>query len=177
MGLRIDLWNSTQQDRATEHVIATAFHRDVDIAPGTDTFINFTRGYLLSNPDLACDPERVVIEVVESAFADDDLRQRLADLRAEGFRVAIDDFIGTRNQVALLGEADYVKIDYRDLNARGPSLADLARGSGAILVAERIETRAQLEECADLGFTLFQGHALEPAITIHVGDEAGVLGA
>ena len=113
----------------------------------------------------------MVIEVVESAFADDDLRHRLADLRSEGYRVAIDDFIGTRNQVALLGEADYVKIDFRDLTARGPSLVDLARASGAILVAERIETRSATNQCVDLGFSLFQGHAFEPAITIHVGDD------
>src|SRR5690606_38448718 len=88
MGLRIDLWNSTQQDRATEHVIAATFHRGVDVVGDVPAFINFTRGYLMSTRDLMCDPERVVIEVVESAFADADLRGRLAHLRAEGFRVA-----------------------------------------------------------------------------------------
>jgi EAL and modified HD-GYP domain-containing signal transduction protein len=169
-GLRIDLWNSTQQDRATEHVIATAFHRGVDIAPGAPTFVNFTRGYLLSHEDLHCDPQRVVIEVLESAFSDDDLGRRLEELRAQGFKVAIDDFIGTRNQIELLALADYVKVDYRDLAARGPHLADLARSGSAVLVAERIESRRALQECLSLGFTLFQGHALEPAVTVQVGD-------
>lgn len=170
MGLRIDLWNSTQQDRATEHVIAATFHRDVEVVGSLPAFINFTRGYLLSNPDLGCDPARVVIEVVESAFSDDDLRERLASLRRDGFRIAIDDFIGTHNQLALINEADFVKIDFRDVSARGDKLIDWARGTGAVLVAERIETRAEFARCRDLGFELFQGHTLEPAVTIQVCD-------
>lgn len=171
VGLRIDLWNSTQQDRATEHVIATTFHRGADVVGDVPAFINFTRGYLMSTPDLMCDPQRVVIEVVESAFADSSLRHRLADLRAEGFRIALDDFIGTYNQLQLLSEADFVKIDYRDLRSRGPALVELASEGDAVLVAERIETRRALQQCIDLGFTLFQGHALEPCVTLHVAED------
>jgi EAL and modified HD-GYP domain-containing signal transduction protein len=171
VGLRIDLWNSTQQDRATEHVIASTFHRGADVVVGVPAFINFTRGYLLSTPDLMCDPRHVVIEVVESAFADEDLRARLAELRASGFRVAVDDFIGTRNQRALLDEADYVKIDYRDLMGSSEDLVRMARDAGATLVAERIESLAALRRCIDEGFTLFQGHALEPSIALQICDE------
>jgi c-di-GMP-related signal transduction protein len=171
LGLRIDLWNSTQQDRATEHVIAATFHRGVDVTGDVPAFINFTRGLLLSAEDVWCDPRNVVIEVVESAFADDALRDRLKHLRRLGFRVAVDDFIGTRNQLALLAEADFVKVDFRDIAARGPELVSVARDSGAELVAERIESREALARCVDAGFTLFQGHALEPSLALHVTDE------
>jgi c-di-GMP-related signal transduction protein len=171
LGLRIDLWNSTQQDRATEHVIAATFHRAADVVGQVPAFINFTRGFLLSSDDLMCDPERVVIEVVESAYADEALRHRLSELREQGFRVAIDDFIGTRNQLALIDEADFVKVDFRDINSRGAELVSVARDSGATLVAERIETRAAMAHCIDAGFTLFQGHALEPSLALHIADE------
>jgi c-di-GMP-related signal transduction protein len=169
LGLRIDLWNQRQQDRATEHVIAAAFVDGPDIAPGLPVSINFTRSYLVAHEDLHCDPEKVVVEVVESAFADDALRGRLADLRAAGFRIALDDFIGTRSQMELLPHAEFVKVDYRDLRARGVELVDMARESGAMLVAERIETRAALDECLAMGFDLFQGHAFEPAILVDRG--------
>ena len=171
LGLRIDLWNSTQQDRATEHVIAATFHRGVAAAQGVPAFINFTRGLLLSADDLWCEPSDVVIEVVESAFSDDALRERLAHLRGLGFRVAVDDFIGTRNQRALLPEADFVKIDVRDFLSRGAELVAQAQDSGAELVAERIESRSDLARCEDAGFTLFQGHALEPSLALHISDE------
>ena len=169
LGLRIDLWNQRQQDRATEHVIAAAFLDGPDIAPGLPVSINFTRSYLVAHHDLHCDPAKVVVEVVESAFADDALRARLTELHEAGFRIALDDFIGTRSQIDLLPLAEFVKIDYRDLTARGPSLVDLARQSGATLLAERIESRAALAECLDLGFDLFQGHAFEPAILVDRG--------
>jgi EAL and modified HD-GYP domain-containing signal transduction protein len=171
LGLRIDLWNSTQQDRATEHVIAATFHRGVAVADGVPAFINFTRGLLLSTDDLWCDPDDVVIEVVETAFSDEALRERLSHLRGLGFRVAVDDFIGTRNQQALLAEADFVKIDLRDFVARGADLISRAHDSGAELVAERIESRSDLARCVDAGFTLFQGHALEPSLALHIADE------
>jgi c-di-GMP-related signal transduction protein len=169
MGLRVDLWNARQQDRATEHVIAAAFHRGPHVTEGLPAFVNFTRSYLVDRPNLHVDPAHVVIEVVESAYADDALRARLGELRAEGFRIAIDDFIGTRSQIALLEHADFVKIDYRDLTARGPQLVDLARQSNCSLIAERLETADALETCKHLSFDLFQGHCFEPAITIDRG--------
>jgi len=47
LGLRVDLWNQAQQDRATDHVIAAAFRDAPDIAPGLPVSINFTRSYLI----------------------------------------------------------------------------------------------------------------------------------
>ena len=170
LGLRIDLWNQRQQDRATEHVIAAAFHHGPDIAPHLPVSINFTRSYLVSHANLQCDPTKVVVEVVESAFADSALSTRLADLKAQGFRIALDDFIGTRSQIELLEYADFVKVDFRDLTARGAALVELARQGGATLVAERIETREALSHCLGLGFDLFQGHGFEPAILVDRGD-------
>lgn len=168
-GLRIDLWNQRQQDRATEHVIAAAFRSEADIAPNLPVSINFTRSYLVAHEELHCDPEKVIVEVVESAFADGTLRARLERLKSAGFRIALDDFIATRSQIDLLDIADFVKVDYRDLSARGPELAELARGGGARLVAERIETRAALAECVAIGFDFFQGHAFEPAVLVDRG--------
>ena len=95
----------------------------------------------MAHNELPCDPQKVIVEVVESAFADAELRDRLALLKSQGFTIALDDFIGTRSQVDLLEHADLVKIDFRDLTARGPKLVDLAHTSGAKLIAERVETR------------------------------------
>ena len=169
LGLRIDLWNQRQQDRATEHVIAAAFLDGPDIARELPVSINFTRSYLVTHEDLHCDPDKVIVEVVESAFADDTLRTRLGRLKAEGYRIALDDFIATRSQMDLLEHADFVKVDYRDLRARGEALVEAARAGGAPLVAERIETRAALAECVDLGFEYFQGYAFEPAVLVDRG--------
>lgn len=54
------------------------------------------------------DPLRITAEVTESGLIEDlgVAAERLAELRARGFRVAIDDF-GTADQLALLAEQGY----------------------------------------------------------------------
>jgi len=171
-GARADLWDADGQNLATEHVIAAAFHQGFDVADGRHTSVNFTGSYLVSRDSLDCDPATVIIEIVESTDAHQALLDRLRELRAQGFRIAIDDFVANDAQCALLALADFVKIDYRDLVATGESLVALARGGNRRLVAERIETREQFDETLALGFDLFQGHYFEAAIVIAVPQPA-----
>ncbi len=165
-GLRVDLWNARQQDRATEHVLAAAFFGGVDVSEGLPLFVNCTRSYLVNRESYLRAPTEIVLEVVESAHADVSLFDRLGELKAAGYRIAIDDFLGTDSQRRLLELADFVKIDYRDLASRGPRLVAAARTGGATLIAERIETEATFEECLDLGFKQFQGHLFEKAVIL-----------
>ena len=171
-GLRVDLWNARQQDRATEHVLAAAFFGGDDVSGGLPLFVNFTRSYLVNRGSYLRPPDEIVLEVVESAHADASLFDRLAELKAAGYRVAIDDFLGTDSQRRLLELADFVKIDYRDLASRGPHLVAAARTSAATLIAERIETEATFQECLELGFEQFQGHLLERAIVLERAEYA-----
>jgi EAL and modified HD-GYP domain-containing signal transduction protein len=166
LNLRIDLWNSWQQDRATEHVLAAAYFHGDDIGDGLPTFVNFTRSYLLDPERYLHPPTDFVIEVVESAHADRTLHARLAELKADGYKVAIDDFVGSTSQRDLLEHADFVKIDMRDLTARGPGLVDAARVPHASLVAERVETEDALRICIDAGFDYYQGHHFEKAAVL-----------
>jgi c-di-GMP-related signal transduction protein len=163
VGLRIDLWNAWQQDRATEHVLAAAFFHGDDVADGKPAFVNFTRSYLVDPSRYLHPPEHIVIEVVESAHADRSLHDRLSDLRGQGYRIAIDDFAGTTSQRELLPLADFVKVDLRDIALRGPGLVSVARDSDASLVAERVETEIEFEACLDAGFDFFQGHYFSQA--------------
>jgi EAL and modified HD-GYP domain-containing signal transduction protein len=165
-GLRVDLWNARQQDRATEHVLAAAFFYGGDVSEGLPLFVNFTRSYLVNRESYLRAPDEIVLEVVESAHADASLFDRLAELKAAGYRVAIDDFLGTDSQRRLLELADFVKIDYRDLASRGPRLVEAARMGEATLIAERVETEGTFQECLDLGFKQFQGHLFEKAVVL-----------
>ncbi|WP_052405529.1 EAL domain-containing protein [Demequina mangrovi] len=167
----VDRWSAEDQDRATEHVIAATFFRHPDITAPLPAFVNFTGTYLLSRAvERECDPGRVVIEIVESVEVDAALLERIASLKAQGFAIAIDDFVGSSCQMRLLPLADYVKIDWRDLLRVGAGLVDAARAYGALLVAERVEDDAILAECIRLGFDLYQGWHFERAVTFDRGD-------
>ncbi|WP_261765352.1 EAL and HDOD domain-containing protein [Actinotalea fermentans] len=167
--LRVDTWPAPAQDRATLRVLQALFTPTGvrSLAADAHVFVNFTRSFLVGDLPVPDEPERLVIEVVESVRTDAAVLAGVRRLRERGFRIAIDDFVGLTSQVALLPYADYVKVDCRDLFARGPALATLAASTGARLVAERIETAAELEACRALGFRLFQGFHLDTTLVLN----------
>ena len=167
--LRVDMWPAPAQDRATLRVLQAVFTPTGVRALAADAhvFVNFTRSFLVGDLPLPDEPDRLVVEVVESVRADAAVIAGVRRLRDQGYRIAIDDFVGLTSQVALLPYADYVKVDCRDLAARGPALVDLAASTGARLVAERVETREQLDACHALGFRLFQGFHLDTTLVFN----------
>src|SRR5712692_8698590 len=59
-------------------------------------FINFERTLLLSNYCESLPADRVILEILESVEPDQKLLKRLAELRAKGYRFALDDFVCTQ---------------------------------------------------------------------------------
>jgi EAL domain-containing protein (putative c-di-GMP-specific phosphodiesterase class I) len=116
---------------------------------------------------------RVVLEITERAALDDvsDARARIAKLRERDFRIAIDDlgagYAGLTSFVTL--EPELVKLDLSlirgiDQNATKrklvSSVATLCRELGMLVVAEGVETRAELEHVIACGCDLIQGYLL-----------------
>jgi EAL domain-containing protein (putative c-di-GMP-specific phosphodiesterase class I)/CheY-like chemotaxis protein len=128
--------------------------------------------------------ERLVLEVTEQARVDDyvALREALADLRADGLRLAVDDagagFASLRHIVLL--RPDLIKLDrtltnevHTDNARQALVLALVAFGSqiGAAVVAEGVESEEQLEALRQSGVRFGQGfHLGEPARLEEGGD-------
>ena len=147
------------------------------IPAGTALFVNLHARDLLDDSLLSADAalsmyaSRVVLEVTERAGLDQvkDVRQRVASLRALGFRVAIDDLgagYAGLNSFAYL-EPDIVKIDMalvRDVDKEPTkqkligSMAKLCADLGIMVVAEGIERREERDVLIDLGCDLLQGY-------------------
>lgn len=119
------------------------------------------------------DPERIVIEVTESAWTlgSDHTLPTLSALRAAGVKVAIDDFGAGYSSLARLRElpVDVIKVDRALLHGvpeRGDAVAvmaaifDLAAACGADVVAEGVETEAQYAFLRERGCQLAQGYWL-----------------
>jgi diguanylate cyclase (GGDEF)-like protein len=116
-------------------------------------------------------PEKLVLEITETAMISDfDLvLSRLRDLRAANIRVAVDDFgsgYSSLNYIRRL-PIDVLKIDrafIADIGESGEvaalteTILALARIIGVTVVAEGIETEAQLAEVTRLGCDLGQGY-------------------
>ena len=114
--------------------------------------------FLLEVRPLPLPPERTVIELLEGQAVDGELLEVLGELRAAGFRIALDDFRFDTGWESLVRQADAVKLDIRELpgEALGRAVERLRR-PGLYLLAEKVETRAEYEHCRALGFDGFQG--------------------
>ena len=119
------------------------------------------------------DPRRIVLELTEREAVEDIERLRTAveDCRVAGIRVAADDVGAGNAGLRLLSQLrfDIVKIDLSLVQGgKGQdqsleivrTLRDLADRWGALVVAEGIETPAQLEVVRKLGLGAGQGYLL-----------------
>jgi EAL domain-containing protein (putative c-di-GMP-specific phosphodiesterase class I)/CheY-like chemotaxis protein len=116
---------------------------------------------------------RVILEITERASLDGvkSPKEKIAQLRSLGFRIAIDDlgagYAGLTSFAQL--EPEFVKLDMslvRDVDQSAVkqklvrSMCALCADMGITVVAEGIETRAERELCGALGCNLLQGYFL-----------------
>ena len=76
-----------------------------------DAFCNADRGVLLGDVPLNLPPERTVVEVLETVHLDSEVLEGCRALAAEGYRLALDDFVWRPGAEQLLPLASIVKID------------------------------------------------------------------
>jgi len=148
-------------DQATTAVVLNTFTEFglETLVGGRLAFINVTRPFLVGELPIPFPPQCAVLEILETIEVDDALLEGARRLAAEGYGLALDDFVWDDRLLA-----DYVKLD---LQSYGPDkLAELVarlRPYGVRLVAERVETREHLELARSLGFDYFQGWHLRAA--------------
>lgn len=130
------------------------------LAGGYPVFLNCTRETLLSGfiPLL---PRSAVIEIHESTLPDRAVLSACEKLKAQGYRIALDDFQSVRGMESLLELADFVKIDFQlSLGAERSDLFAALRKTGATLIGEKIETPEDLACAIEEGCSLVQGYYL-----------------
>jgi EAL domain-containing protein (putative c-di-GMP-specific phosphodiesterase class I) len=125
------------------------------------------------------DLKRIVLEITEHARVSDydALTQALRPLRNAGMRVAIDDagagYSSMRHILHI--EPELVKLDISltrgiDADSKRRALASaliaFARETGTAIVAEGVETQAELETLLGLGVTSVQGYLLGRPMTL-----------
>ncbi|MBL8436717.1 MAG: EAL domain-containing protein [Zoogloeaceae bacterium] len=149
---------------ASSQVISRTFRQiGADTALGRSAaFINFDEEGLWS-PTLARLPrERVVLELLETLEVSDRIVHRCADLKARGFRLALDDLTEIpEGDDRLLALADVIKVDVLALDpATLEALVARLRDYPAKLLAEKVDSPQRASHCLDLGFDLLQGYWL-----------------
>lgn len=129
-----------------------------ELTNGKKAFVNFTEGYLLNQAAYLLNPEQFVIEILENVVFTIEVIDALYTLKASGFTLALDDYTGAALTKEILSLIDIIKIDFRATDkAQRAVFSPALRKAGKTLLAEKVETAADVKEAQDLGCRLFQG--------------------
>lgn len=150
----------TDGTMATGEVIIGAFHDlGIDtITSGLPAFVNLTESWLSSPPPVKAN--KLVCEVLEYIPPNTTNIEAVQQLRAQGFKVALDDYTGDAEQSKWLPYVDIVKVDISDI-VEGQSSASLIQrhqNDTLVWLAEKVETLEEFKRCAAEGYSLFQGY-------------------
>jgi c-di-GMP-related signal transduction protein len=149
---------------ATSQVIVNTFTEfGIDEVVGDRTcFINMTREFLTGELVLPFGPEQVVLEVLETVTVDEEVIAGVTALAAQGYRIALDDFVYGSGHERLLPLASYVKLDllHSDEAHLDEIVAACREHPGVQIVAEGLETPTHLALSNRYGFELRQGYVL-----------------
>lgn len=123
-------------------------------------FINLSAPLIMSDVIELLPRNRVVLELLETVRIDAPLVARLKQLKAMGFQLALDDYLGHEEQYAeVLPVVDVVKVDVKDMAPE--QLKEVTRRLRRFpvkLLAEKVDSREQGDRCRELGYELFQGY-------------------
>jgi EAL and modified HD-GYP domain-containing signal transduction protein len=161
---RVNQFTSTDQEHASLSVIANSFFvfGIGSLIGNARAFINFTRETILNDYAFALPRDCLVVEILESVTPEPEIIAACARLKQHGYILALDDF-DQREQHGNLGQlldlVDIVKVDFgacgTDERVR---YAQQVGRRGIALLAEKVETREDAAQAADLGYQYVQGY-------------------
>lgn len=103
---------SSDMQAGTNILVNTLSNMGADWLVGSKlAFINVAESMLESNFLELLQPQRTVLEIVETTKPTAELLERLKDLRAQGFGIALDDFVLTPQSAQFLEFANYIKLE------------------------------------------------------------------
>lgn len=131
-------------------------------------FINVDASFLAEDVIELLPKDMVVFEVDAEALREPPVLARCQQLKEQGYQFAVSRLTGIDDSLrAVLGLATYLKVDIDGMAPdRLQSLAGELRTTRRTLIASRVESQPQMELCALLGFTLFQGYYFARPVVI-----------
>lgn len=131
------------------------------LTEGKPALINFSENFLTSGLISLFPSEHLVIELLETVAASEEVMERCKELKKAGYRISLDDFILKQTNQDLVPVADVIKIDWQNtpqilIEAMVRLLKN--RWPHVRLVAEKVENHSDFETACAMGFHFFQGY-------------------
>jgi len=151
----------TDDTEATATVIAHAAELGMGQVVGDQmAFVNVDAVGLMSDFIRFLPNDKVILEILETVKATPEVLARVNELKQAGFKFALDDVIGQSEDVQKFTPlCDVIKVDIKDMQPGTlPALAKVLKNPKQKLLAEKVETVEEFQECMELGFEYFQGY-------------------
>ncbi|MYN20325.1 EAL domain-containing protein [Rugamonas sp. FT107W] len=151
----------TDDAEATATVIAHASELGMEHVVGDQmAFVNVDAIGLMSDFIRFLPNDKVILEILETVKATPEILDRIRELKQAGFKFALDDVIGQSEDVQKFQPlCDVIKVDIKDMQPGTlPALARVLKNPRQKLLAEKVETIEEFQECMELGFEYFQGY-------------------
>lgn len=137
------------------------------VTSGKVAFINFTEQCLLQDFPTMIPKEHVVVEILETVNPTDEVYEKCSQLFKAGYKLALDDFVYKPEWLRFMKFIKIIKFDISKtpLSTLAPTLKMLEKlrhegnlRNKIILLAERVETKAEFKMAMEMNFDLFQGY-------------------
>lgn len=151
----------TSQLQAGVEVISNTLCLGTDwLLHGKLAFINLDEATLMSDFVCLLPPHHVVYEILETVPVTPVLIARIQELRQQGYRFALDDFVCLDEYRPLLPMVDFVKLDVLEQHPEKTVeiIAHIQQTFKGQFIAEKVETREMFELCRNSGIQYFQGY-------------------
>lgn len=155
-------------DQATAKVIADGLALALDgLPPGKRLLINFPANLILKEAALALPKDVCVIEILETVDPTPEILDACKKLKAEGYTLALDDFVGQPGYEELIKLTDIVKVEILGQETKDViKTSQMLRKLGVELLAEKVEDKAQHQLTKTLGYLYFQGYYFSKPVIV-----------
>lgn len=122
-------------------------------------FINFPYQSLINRVPTLFPVDNLVIEVLEDCPPTTELLDAIKEMTDLGYKIALDDFVPSKEWRAFLPYISIIKFDIRQVSIEKARIFMLRlSGSNIQFLAEKVETYQEFELAKDAGFDYFQGY-------------------
>jgi c-di-GMP phosphodiesterase len=128
------------------------------LCDNTLAFINCNREILLSEFVSLLPPENLVLEILSSVPADDEVMLACSQLKKNGVKIALDEYTIGDPREPLAYFADFIKVDLRQTSLTDAGIIVAGHRAVCKMVAMKVENRQDFQFAKKAGFQLVQGY-------------------
>lgn len=155
-------YEGMDDEQATTELIGNSFFANEfdELIENTKGFINFSGSLLLRDVPTLLPKEKVVVEILERVQATDEIIEKCKELKEMGYILALDDFAfrPDSSSVKLIDYADIIKVEFPKVSVADQLQLISKYRNRITFLAEKVETRQEYQQAAEMGYSLFQGY-------------------